>query len=257
MDNRNHRGEELDPLTTTLLSTLLPRTVLVIPRRLLRIPCLTLACSHRQDGCTNGKISIFTLCYFSNGRQQRRGRAKLGKTTRISCFKCKVWMWCPLLNTTWRPKWGFSHSYTTVELLLMYDYYYGIVCTIITVIMVLYARLCVWGLYALLWVYDYGICMHYYFYALVWSFYIKMCIGHAKIFIFSTPVIYEKTAVTKANSPVRHAYWPVYHSYRPIYRSKPIHRRFVSVFWICVVFSGIPTVPLGIPGGRRYAPPVR
>jgi hypothetical protein len=127
-----------------------------------------------------------------------RNRAKLGKTTRMSCFECKVWMWCPPLNTTRRPKWGSSHCYTTIELLWMYDYCYGIVCTIITITitMVLYTRLCVWGLYALLWVYDYGICMHYYSYALVWSFYIKICIGHAKIFIFRTPGSYGKTAVT-------------------------------------------------------------
>jgi hypothetical protein len=89
-DNRNRRGERFDPLTTTLLSTLLPRTVSMTPRNLFRIPCLTLACSHRQDGCTNGKIPIFTLCYFSNGSQQPRGRAKLGKSTRLSCFECKV-----------------------------------------------------------------------------------------------------------------------------------------------------------------------
>jgi hypothetical protein len=46
MDNRNRRGERFDPLTTTLLSTLLPRTVSVTPHSLLCIPCLTLACSH-------------------------------------------------------------------------------------------------------------------------------------------------------------------------------------------------------------------
>jgi hypothetical protein len=162
MDNRNRRGERFDPLTTTLLSTLLPRTVWVTPRSLLCIPCLTLACNHRQDGCTNGKISIFTLCYFSNGSQQRRGRAKLGKTTRLSCFECKVWMWCPLPNTKCRPKWGSSHSYTTVELLLtyrillwdcMHDYHYdyGIVCTIMCMrVVCTIMSLWLWYLYALL-----------------------------------------------------------------------------------------------------------
>jgi hypothetical protein len=44
----------------------------------------------RQDGCTNGKIHIFTICYFNNRRQQQRGRVKLGKTTRLSCLEWKV-----------------------------------------------------------------------------------------------------------------------------------------------------------------------
>jgi hypothetical protein len=64
--------------------------------------------------------------------------------------------------------------------------------------------------------------MHYYSYALVWSFYIKMCIGYAKIFIFFNTGKLEKTVVTEVNSLVRHAYRPVYHSYRPVYRYEPI-----------------------------------
>jgi hypothetical protein len=80
----------------------------------------------------------------------------------------------------------------------MHDYVYDsmrVVCTIMS--------------------YDYGICMHYYSYALVWPFYIKMCIGHAKIIVFSTLVSYEKTSATEENSPV-------YHSYLLVYRSEPI-----------------------------------
>jgi hypothetical protein len=53
----------------------------------------------------------------------------------------------------------------------------------------------------------------------MWSFYIKMCIGHAKIFIFSNTGELEKTAETEANSPVYHTYRPVYHSYCQIVRS--------------------------------------
>jgi Pyruvate/2-oxoacid:ferredoxin oxidoreductase delta subunit len=127
-----------------------------------------------QDGCTNGEIHNFTLCYFSSGRQQRRGRVKLGKTTRLGCLECKVWMWCPPLNTRWRPKWGSSHLYNTVDLLLIYDYCHGIVCTIITITMVLYEWLLLWHcLYAKL-----RFCE---------VLYINIHIGHAKIFINLPP----------------------------------------------------------------------
>jgi hypothetical protein len=44
-----------------------------------------------------------------------------------------------------------------------------------------------------------GICMHNYSHALVWSFYINMCIGHAKIYIYSTPVSCEKSTGKIAN----------------------------------------------------------
>ena len=113
MEHRNRRGEQVDRRTTTLHSTLLPPTA--IPRSLFTTPFLTSACSHRRDGCTNGKTPIFTLCLFMNGRQHRRGRAKLGNTIRLSCLECKVLLWCPPPNTKPRPKWGSSHSY--VELL--------------------------------------------------------------------------------------------------------------------------------------------
>jgi hypothetical protein len=136
MEHRNRRGERFDPQTMTLLSTLLPR--IAIPRSLFIIPGLTLTCSHQQDGCTNGKIHIFTICYFSNGRRQQRGQVNLGKTTRLSCLECKVWMSCPPLSTRWRPKWTSSHFYS-IDLLLLwlwycmhdYHYHYGIGCTII------------------------------------------------------------------------------------------------------------------------------
>jgi hypothetical protein len=43
-----------------------------------------------------------------------------------------------------------------------------------------------------------GICMHNYSYVLVWSFYI-ICIDHAKIYIYSTPVSCEKSTDKIAN----------------------------------------------------------
>ena len=57
MEHRNRRGERLDRRTTTLHSTLLPP--IAIPRSLFTTPYLTSACSHRRDGCTNRKTSIF------------------------------------------------------------------------------------------------------------------------------------------------------------------------------------------------------
>jgi hypothetical protein len=52
--------------------------------------------------------------------------------------------WCPPPNTRWRHKWGSSHFYNTIDLLLMYNYCYGIVCMITTIIMVLYTQLLLW-----------------------------------------------------------------------------------------------------------------
>jgi hypothetical protein len=151
MEHRNRRGERLDPQTTTLLGTLLPRTT--IPRSLFIIPGLTLTCSHRQDGCTNGKIHSFTICYFSNGSRQQHGRVKLGKTTMLSCLECKVWMSCHRRVSDGDPNGGLRIS----TALIFYYYDYGIVCTIISITMVLYAQLLLWHcLYAKLWCYSFG-----------------------------------------------------------------------------------------------------
>jgi hypothetical protein len=73
-------------------------------------------------------------------------------------------MSCPPPNTKWQPKWGSSHSCTTVELLLtyrillwdcMHDYHYdyGIVfvCTIMYMrVVCTIMSLWLWYLYALL-----------------------------------------------------------------------------------------------------------
>jgi hypothetical protein len=94
------------------------------------------------------------------------------------------------------------NAYNTVELLLM--------C--MTMVF-----LCVWGLYALLWVYDrYLYAQLFLCFGMVFLHY--MYIGHAKIYIYSTPVSYEKSTDKIAN-----------------YTGKPL------------ISTGIPLVPSGIP----------
>jgi hypothetical protein len=149
MEHQNRRGERLDPQTTTLLSTLLPRTV--IPRSLFIIPGLTLTCSHRQDGCTNGKIHIFTICYFSNGRQEQRGWVKLGKTTKAKLLRVECLNVMSTAEYQMATQMGVfpflqHQSFITMTMVLYaqlllslwycmhdYHYHYGIVCTIIIV----------------------------------------------------------------------------------------------------------------------------
>jgi hypothetical protein len=86
MECRNRRGEQLARRIMTLHSTLPPPTVIPRTRNLFTIPYLIWACSQRRDVCMIGKTPIFTLCYLMNGRQHQHGRAKLDKTSRLSCL---------------------------------------------------------------------------------------------------------------------------------------------------------------------------